>query len=140
MHEHPKYRNKEDITHQYDKLLSYIEYFSTAGEEVGTWVCESSVFPYVNYSKELLSFIDAVYETDLIDKEYLPYLEQHFPRDNNPADYIDTADFRLLRAILTFFVRQERFCDGLWQGAVTDKTFYRILLRLKDFLPEDHKQ
>lgn len=24
--------------YQYDKVLSYIDYFSTAGEEAGTWV------------------------------------------------------------------------------------------------------
>ena len=44
----------------------------------------------------------------------MPYLESHLPIDANYADYIEKADFRLLRAILTYYVRQERFQEGLW--------------------------
>ncbi|MCK9335180.1 MAG: DUF6508 domain-containing protein [Candidatus Cloacimonetes bacterium] len=118
--------------HQYDKVLSYIDYFSTAGEKAGTWVSKPHVFPFVNYSPEMISFIDEVYKTDLIDIEYLSYLESHIPKESNLSDYIENADFRLLRAILTYYVRQERFYDGLFQGAVIDKTIYRILLKLND--------
>jgi hypothetical protein len=120
--------------HQYDKVLSYIDYFSTAREDVGTWVHNPPDLPYVNYSKEIISFIDEVYKTDLMDTEYLPYLESIIPRDAKLADYIDTADFRLLRAILTYYVRQERFCDGLWLEAVRDRIFSKILLRIADLL------
>jgi len=116
--------------HQYDKVLSYIDYFSTAGEEAGTWVFNPPNFPYVDYSKELSSFIQDVYQTDLLDTEYLPYLESHLPHDANLADYIENADFRLLRAILTYYVRQERFQEGLWMVAVQDQSFSKILNRL----------
>lgn len=123
--------------HQYDKLLSYIDYFSTAGEEVGTWAYKPPDFPYVNYSKEMSSFIHEVYETDLMDTEYLPYLESHLPHGANYAEYIETADSRLLRAILTYYVRQERFCEGLWQSAVQDGIFSKILNRLVKLLKQD---
>ena len=119
---------------QYDKVLSYIDYFSTAGEKAGTWVSKPHVFPYVNYSKEMSSFIHEVYQTDLLDTEYLPYLESIIPREANLIDYIDTADFRLLRAILTYYVRQERFQEGLWLGAVQDGSFLKILNRLHESL------
>jgi hypothetical protein len=91
-------------------------------------------FPYVNYSKELSSFIHEVYKTDLMDTEYLPYLESHLPHGANYADYIETADFRLLRAILTYFVRQERFHEGLWMVAVQNGSFLKILNRLHESL------
>ena len=116
--------------HQYDKVLSYIDYFSTAKEEVGTWVYNPPDFPYVNYSPEISAFIYEVYETDLMDTEYLPYLESHLPLDANYADHIETADFRLLRAILTYYVRQERFQEGLWILAVQDGSFSKILNRI----------
>jgi hypothetical protein len=122
--------------HQYDKVLSYIDFFSTAGEEVGTWVYNPPDFPYVNYSKEMSSFIHEVYQTDLLDTEYLPYLESIIPREANLIDYIDTTDFRLLRAILTYYVRQERFQEGLWLGAVQDGIQGKILLRIEDLLAE----
>jgi len=118
--------------HQYDKVLSYIDYFSTAGEEAGTWVFNPPNFPYVDYSKELSSFIQDVYQTDLLDTEYLPYLESHLPHDANLADYIENADFRLLRAILTYYVRQERFQEGLWLVAVHDGCFLKILNKLHE--------
>ena len=122
---------------QYDKLLSYIDYFSTAGKEEGTWVLKPQEFPYLNYSELLSSFIKDVHETDLMDTDYLPYLKEHLPAKTKLADSIETADFRMLRAILTYFVRQERFQEGLWQSAVADKTFYRILLRLRDIASSD---
>jgi Family of unknown function (DUF6508) len=43
---------------------------------------------------------------------------------------IPSADLELLKAILTYYVRQERFCDGLWAKAVKEKVFLRILYRL----------
>ena len=119
--------------HQYDKVLSCIDYFSTAGEEVGTWVHNPPDFPYVKYFPEISSFIHEVYQTDLLDTEYLPYLESHLPRDANYADYIENADFRLLRAILTYYVRQERFQEGLWMVAVQDGSFSKVLNRLMTF-------
>lgn len=122
--------------HQYDKVLSYINYFSTAGDEAGTWVSKPHVFPYVNYSPEMISFIDEVYKTDLIDIEYLSYLENHIPKESNLSDYIENADFQLLRAIITYYVRQERFQEGLWLGAVQDGILGKILLRMADSFAE----
>lgn len=71
--------------HQYDKVQSYIDYFSTAGEKAGTWVYKPQVFPYVNYSQEMISFIDEVYKTDLIDSEYLSDLKSHIHPDHTWA-------------------------------------------------------
>ena len=116
--------------HQYVKALSYIDYFSTAGEEVGTWVYNPPDFPYVKYSPEISSFIHEVYQTDLLDTEYLPYLESHLPCDANYADYIENADIRLLRAILTYYVRQERFQEGLWMVAVSERCLYKLLTKI----------
>jgi len=124
--------------HQYDKVLSYIDYFSTAGEEAGTWVYKPHVFPFVNYSPETTSFIDEVYKTDLIDIEYLPYLESHNPKELNLSDYIENADFRLLRAIIMYYVSQERFQEGLWLEAVMDGSFSKILLKIAELYSESN--
>ena len=117
--------------HQYDKVLSYIDYFSTVGEKAGTWVYKPLDSPYLNYSPEISSFILEVCQTDLIDTEYLPYLESIIPRGANLTDYIDTADFRLLGAILTYYVIQERFQERLWTVAGQNGSFSKVLNRLK---------
>ncbi len=44
---------------------------------------------------------------------------------------INTADFELVKAILTGYVRQEGFCDGMCASAVEDKVFLKILQRLQ---------
>lgn len=43
-----------------------------------------------------------------------------------------TTDIEMIRAVLTYFVRQERFQEGLWAEAVEKKIFLMILLKLKD--------
>lgn len=122
---------------KYEKLLSYIYYFTTAGEEAGTWMNTPPDFPYVKYSKEISSFIHEIYETDLMDTEYLSHLKEHLPTAANLADYIETADFRLLRAILSYYVRQERFQEGLWGIAVEKHIFLNLLNRLRDISNPD---
>ncbi|WP_420490105.1 DUF6508 domain-containing protein [Neobacillus drentensis] len=41
-------------------------------------------------------------------------LEGKGKRSHNLAAAIPTANLELLKAILTYYVLQERFCDGLW--------------------------
>ena len=60
--------------------------------------------------------------------------ESHHPYEANYAYHIDTADFRLLRAILTYYMRQERFQDGLWLVAVQNGSFSKVLHRLMTLL------
>jgi hypothetical protein len=47
---------------------------------------------------------------------------------------IEVADFELVKAIITRFIRKERFCDGAWGSAVEDKVFFKILQRLRKLL------
>lgn len=102
--------------HEYNKVPSYIDYFSTSGEEIGTWVHKLPNLTYMSCSSVMLSFIHKVYQNDLIDTKYLPYLEINLPYVTNLADYIEIADLGLLRAILTYYVRQERFQGGSVDG------------------------
>ncbi|HHX73519.1 MAG TPA: hypothetical protein GX699_01280, partial [Firmicutes bacterium] len=44
---------------------------------------------------------------------------------------IQSADRKTLSAILTFYVRQERFCDGAWAEAMEEGIFLQILQRLQ---------
>lgn len=49
---------------------------------------------------------------------------------------IERADYSLLRAIVTYLIRQERFGDGNWEASVTNGSFLAALKRLKK-LTED---
>ncbi|RXI96231.1 hypothetical protein DS745_21045 [Anaerobacillus alkaliphilus] len=114
------------------KLCRFIPYF-----KVATKVCripyetreKQIIIGYPSYDKALLEFIDEVYSSNLMEKQYTSITQQ---LDGELANAIETADFNLLRAILTYYVRADRFCDGAWEGAVEEKVFLRILERLNE--------
>ncbi|MFS0779587.1 DUF6508 domain-containing protein [Neobacillus sp. 3P2-tot-E-2] len=86
---------------------------------------------YPQYDEKLKEFIKEVYRTDLMKSNYLDYLDKRLTgRDYAAA--VTSADFELLRAILTFYVRQDRFVEGAWATSAKEGVFLKILYRLKE--------
>jgi len=122
-----------------EKLCSYIPYFETATKESvyhwegGEKLSEKQfTMAYPVYDDTLKEFIQEVYKTNIMCNNYLEIInnrEIHGEEEMRSA--IDDADLELLKAILTGYIRQERFCDGLWATAVGDKVFLKILRRLR---------
>lgn len=84
------------------------------------------------YLPEFLEFIDAFYRSNLACQDYLEII-----RDSRLAlwsdaavEAVENADLELTLALLTAYVRSERFRVGLWVDAVERKIFYKILRRL----------
>jgi hypothetical protein len=120
------------------QLIKYIDYFSDDKIEFCKWTTPEQqedgviVMGYPSYDEGVSRFIDDFYKSDLIDGGYLESLERYGTKASTPAELIVTADIDLLKAILTYYVRQERFCDGAWAEAIEEKVFLKILLRLKE--------
>lgn len=122
-----------------ERLCSYIPYFETASvDSVCQWSRDKKLgdkhytMPYPIYERTLKDFIKDVYMTNLICYNYLDVINKlGMGGTDRMIVAIDTADFNLVRAILTGYVRQERFCDGFWQLAVEEKVFLKILKRLE---------
>lgn len=122
-----------------EKLTEFIPYFANANKEnVCHWdggekLAENSFsMSHPVYEQTIRDFVDAVYESKLMCHNYLDIIEQHgLVGIEGLNKAIEQADFELTLAILTGYIRQERFCDGLLQSAVEDKTFLRILRRLE---------
>ena len=133
---------ERDIDMEIEKICNYISYFETIHAETACHWEESrelknGVFsmPFPVYEPQLLDFIDDVSNSDLMDISYGSTLEEYgLGMNNELAKKIDTADFKLTRAILTCYIRQERFCDGLWGRAAAEGTFLALLRRLKTLL------
>ncbi|NLM45062.1 MAG: hypothetical protein GX201_13815, partial [Clostridiales bacterium] len=111
-----------------DKLLSYIPYFETVtadrvcqrvgGEKIGE---NRYVAGYLVYDEKLLEFVDTFYKSNLIVYDYMNVIDRNNLENTEQINRaIDTADIELLKAILTGYIRQERFGDGLWEDAVRD--------------------
>ena len=86
---------------------------------------ERITFPcHILYMNKRCRILFKQYIHQVIEKHGL-----HGTEEMNPA--IEQSDLELTLAILTGYIRQERFCDGLWESAVKDKTFLEILRRLE---------
>jgi len=118
-----------------EKLCSYIPYFETANKES---VCKWSeggkkgenlyAMSYPKYDDTLSEFIQEVYSTNLICQNYLDIINNNgFYDDEKMVKALDTDDLELIKAILTFYIRQERFCDGLWAALKWEITVGSIL-------------
>ena len=125
---------------KYQKLFKYISYFENISvDEVCYWGGGKKnddgviTIPYPIYNRELTDFINEVYKTDLIDYNYSKTIgNSKLPSSKEPIDFIADCDLELLKAVLTFYTRGEKFCDGFWASAVKNKVFYKILVKLAE--------
>ena len=125
-----------------EKIRNYISYFKTIHTETacrweGSRKLESGSFsmPFPVYDTHFLNFIDDVSNSDLMDVSYGDTLEEYgLGMNNELTKKIDTADFKLVKAILTCYIRQERFCDGLWGRAIKEGIFLTLLKRIEALL------
>lgn len=128
----------------YQSVMGYISYFKNVSEEEACYwgggdKREDGVFTiaYPVYDKQLTNFVEEVTKTDLLDTNYINTLEKYdLPISNHLVRAIDTANMELTKAILTAYIRQERFNEGLWAIAVRDKVFYKLLIRLQKLVEE----
>ena len=113
---------------EYNKLLDFIPYFENENIEYCNWVSG-----YPQYDDKFDKFIKSAYQTEILKSDYLEYLDEKGVNDNLTTA-IPTADLELLKAIFTYYIRQERFCDGAWASAIKEKVFLSILYRLRNIL------
>lgn len=123
---------------KYENLLEYINYFKNSNNQFYK-IPETKKSPDgailmqgPRYDDEFEEFTKLVYQSDLMKRDYLDCIEKRCKGEREINKFIDDADIELLSAILTCVMRQERFCDGAWAGAIKDGTFLKILSRLKE--------
>jgi len=78
------------------------------------------------------AFTQKVEHTYFWKNNYIEIIENNgLKMSDDLVDAIESADEELLGAMLTSFIRQERFCDGLIASAVEQKVFLKIILRFE---------
>ena len=123
------------------KLTDYIPYFEDKNTVFYEW--KESVthspggkgWPFPKYSPKLMEFVNVVYESGIMHKDYVSALKEIYAKHPNLnselLSFIETADLDSISVILTKCIRVERFSDGAWCGFCDDKIFLALLLRLK---------
>ena len=88
-------------------------------------------WPFPVYEDRLDEFISEFYKTNFMDYEYERTLDRYLGRSHKDMnEKIESADFDLINAMLTYHIRAERFCDGHWEEMVREDVFLRLLERL----------
>lgn len=131
-----------DLTHADPtliKVLRFIPYFeNTAPEEIAHIGSHETLpdgklsFPYPVYARKFRDFIYEFEASRIPDPNYMENLGNHpLSEPNDIRKAINKADLALLFSIFTFFIRQERFIEGLWVTAVKTGVFLHILRRIE---------
>jgi hypothetical protein len=125
------------------EFLKYIDYFRSNDFEFCKWEGPEKqedgdiVMRYPVYDEGVHRFNEEFYDSDLVDGEYFETLEKYNAEASKLTELIETADIKLLKAILTFYIRAERFSEGTWADAIEKKVFLRVLLRLEELVGEE---
>lgn len=124
----------------YNLLFKYIPYFEEKKNKKATWSNPSInrdgsySFGYPEYDDAMIRFSEDFHHSEIHVIEYFECLKKHHLQSHDIKKLIGRSDEITLRALLTYYVRQERFCDGLWETAMEEGIFLAILLRLKEVI------
>lgn len=85
------------------------------------------------YDQKVYDFFNLVNTLELVDYNYLKSLEDaSYFNCNSKDEFIAKADLSILKSLLTFCQRGERFCTGFLAGILDNKVLAKILKRLNE--------
>jgi hypothetical protein len=124
----------------YSSLYPFIDYFEHLQNKEGYTIPEDDakedgvirLLDY-NYDQKVYDFFNLVNSLELVDYNYLKSLEDagYFKCDNQD-EFIARANLPILKALLTYSQRGERFCTGFLVGILESKVIAKILRRLQE--------
>lgn len=83
------------------------------------------------YDKEMFDFEKTIYESNMLDKNYMNNMRKISEKYENIDQVIKDGNFIELKTVLTFFIRQEKVGHKTWSEAIESKIFYDIICRLE---------
>src|SRR6056297_3509338 len=96
------------------KENAFYEYIPSYKDEEGT-----NIMGWIQYSEEVYEFIKNFHESDLVEYNYLEVLEK-FGKIEDIESRIEIETFDNIKALLTFYIRRERFGEGCISKAIND--------------------
>ena len=114
---------------QAKELTTFIEHFSHTKELYTIQTDLLTLMPY-RYGEVISAFIKFCYTNQLIVPDYGEIAEEIRIQNAN-KEWLETLSLLQLLQSLSFFVRRDRFVDGLLASAIEDGTMINILTQLK---------
>jgi Family of unknown function (DUF6508) len=126
--------NNTEAIENIDALLKFLPEFSQTENDFMTWHMAEprsdgvGTLPYPKYSPIVGEFARLVSQAFWCDYQYqMAEVDAMFC---DPTS-ITTASLKQIKSMLTFFVRGERFCDGLQNRLIREGKIAAILQRLQ---------
>jgi hypothetical protein len=138
---------------KYDTFLRNIDWLQKAADQVDAYYelvgsppireQEIKLFKLIesSFSSHFSRFVIDFHETDLIDKEYQDKVEMYdLSQFEYDEDMIATADWDILRTILTFYIRADYWVEGTGIDYIIDKRYLKVMLRLRELINSGSKE
>lgn len=128
------------MLNDYSTILNYIDFFKDSSNEFYKWHKGKEVngvlhIGYIEYSEKVREFMKKSEDTEFLFRgNYSDWLDGKRKTPEEIIHIIKSSDLEKLRKIFTFYLRGERFCDGMLSKAIDNKIILNILLRLKELL------
>ncbi|MBG0765439.1 MAG: hypothetical protein H0S78_11310, partial [Tissierellales bacterium] len=114
---------------KYHNLFKFIPYFEKKEnlfyKLIPSYEDGINVMGWIQYSEEVNEFIKEFYKSDLVEYNYLEVLEK-FESIENIESRIELESLDIIKALLTFYIRRERFGEGY----ISDAIDYGLILRI----------
>ncbi|HEX8354545.1 MAG TPA: DUF6508 domain-containing protein [Pyrinomonadaceae bacterium] len=117
-----------------DALLMFLPRFEKPGRKFARWGeveknADGSIsLPFPVYDEDVEEFFSRVGRHGWLDYGYQPEAAARMLED---GEFIERASLEQVRTMLTYCVRGERFCDGLWESLLAGGQVVALLRRLK---------
>lgn len=124
----------------FDELLAYLPVLYASGLkhpiqwDVDTMTGEDVfVMPWPEYDKAVYNFFRVASKECWSDRDYASKKIAEVIRD---PQRVASATLQEIKAMLTWSVRGERFCEGHWASIINNGIIRNLLLRLRDLRPQ----
>jgi len=99
-------------TQDFETILSYLPSFERPGYDFGEMIEEKGMFPWADYSGEVMEFYQDLYlHHFIVDFDWPSWQHVAIEYYQNP-ELIETADLTTIRRLFTTHIRKDRFCEG----------------------------
>ena len=126
--------NKSDDSNitpaQLDAVLRFLPMFEQPGYSFGEWHAPEGQFPFYAYNEEVLAFLQALYDSNLLFVFDWGKWQDETRRYMDDPDALAQADLLALRKLLTTHVRLDRFVEGHLAGVLENGHMTAVLRRL----------
>ena len=115
---------------QLDAVLKFLPIFEQPGYVFGEWHSPEGQFPYYSMSREVMDFIEALSDQEIIFSFDWPSWQEEAVQYVSDPGAVEQADLLTLRKLLTLHVRKDRFVEGHLAHMLEDGHITAVLRQL----------